>query len=95
MIANLILGIYVVLLVAGGLVGYLKAHSKISLITSVTFAALLLLAQVFFAARHGVEVLLVLLLVVFGVRYAKGKKFMPAGLLAGLTTATLILRLIL
>ena len=70
MIANLILGVYVTLLVVGGWIGYRKAGSKISLITSALFAVLLVLAQVLFAARHAVEVLLVLLLVVFGARYA-------------------------
>src|SRR6266498_1040090 len=36
-----ILWIYIVLLVIGGLIGFLKAKSKISLITSVAFAAVL------------------------------------------------------
>ena len=36
-----ILWIYIVLLVLGGLIGFLKAKSKISLITSVAFAIVL------------------------------------------------------
>jgi len=39
--ANLVLWIYIVLLVVGGLIGFLKAKSKVSLIMSAIFAALL------------------------------------------------------
>lgn len=39
MTANLVLWIYVALLVLGGLIGYSKAGSKISLIMSLVFAA--------------------------------------------------------
>jgi uncharacterized membrane protein (UPF0136 family) len=38
------------------------------------------------------DVLLAALLVVFGLRLAKTKKFMPAGMMLVLTLATLVLR---
>jgi uncharacterized membrane protein (UPF0136 family) len=92
--ANTILWVYIVLLIVGGLVGFLKAGSKVSLITSVIFAVLLaLFAAGILSWPHGADVLLGLLLIVFVIRYAKTKKFMPSGLLILLTLATLLLRL--
>jgi len=44
--ANLVLWIYIVLLLVGGLIGFLKAGSKVSLITSAGFAAALAVAAV-------------------------------------------------
>ena len=90
---NLILWIYIVLLVIGGLIGFLKAGSKVSLIMSVVFAALLsLLASGVLAVPHLTDILLAVLLVVFGMRLAKTKKFMPGGLMLVLTVAVLALR---
>lgn len=90
---NLVLWIYIVLLVAGGLVGFLKAGSKVSLIMSVSFAAALVLAMkgIIFQP-HVIDILLAALLVVFGVRLAKTKKFMPAGLMLVVTLVALVLR---
>lgn len=91
--ATLILWIYIVLLVIGGLIGFLKAGSKVSLIMSVCFAAALSLcaARIIFQA-YVADILLAVLLVVFGMRLAKTKKFMPAGLMLVLTIAALALR---
>jgi uncharacterized membrane protein (UPF0136 family) len=92
--ANTILWVYIGLLVAGGLAGFLKAGSKISLVTSVLFAAALAaFASAALAWTPGADILLFLLLVVFVIRYAKGKKFMPAGLMIVLTVAALGLHL--
>jgi uncharacterized membrane protein (UPF0136 family) len=88
-----ILWIYIVLLVIGGLIGLLKGKSKVSLTMSVIFAALLsLCAANVIVQPYVAEILLALLLVVFGMRLAKTKKFMPAGLMLVLTLATLALR---
>ena len=88
-----ILWIYIVLLVAGGLIGYLKAGSKASLITSSVFAALLVLCQVGVIFQpHMADIILAVLLVVFAWRLTKSKKFMPSGLLLILTVLTLFLR---
>ena len=89
---NTILWIYIVLLVAGGLVGFLKAGSKASLIASVSFAAVLSLCAVGVIFRPAADIVLAVLLVFFGVRLSKSKKFMPNGLMVVLTVATLALR---
>ena len=88
-----ILWVYIVLLVIGGLIGFLKAKSQVSLIMSVAFAALLSLcaAGVVFQP-YVADILLAALLVVFGIRLTKTRKFMPAGLMLVLTIATLALR---
>src|SRR6476469_4113234 len=93
--ANTILWVYIALLVVGGLMGFLKAGSKISLISSVIFAVLLgLFAAGVLHWAYGPVVLMVVLLIVFGMRYAKTKKFMPSGLMIVLTLAALILLLV-
>ena len=93
---NMVLWIYIVLLLVGGLIGFLKAGSKVSLISSSVFAAVLVLTQTGIfepaVARNLVNVLLAALLVVFAIRLTKTKKFMPSGLMLVLTILTLALR---
>jgi uncharacterized membrane protein (UPF0136 family) len=88
-----VLWIYIVLLVIGGLIGFLKAKSEVSLIMSVAFAAALSLcaAGVIFQP-YVADLLLAALLVVFGMRLVKTKKFMPAGLMLVITILVLALR---
>ena len=94
--ANTVLWIYIVLLLVGGLMGFLKAGSKVSLVSSSVFAAVLILTQTgIFKPSVSlilVNVLLAALLVVFAVRLAKTKKFMPGGLMLVLTILALALR---
>jgi uncharacterized membrane protein (UPF0136 family) len=91
--ADTILWIYIVLLVVGGLMGYLKAGSKISLITSAAFAAVLsLCATGIIFQRNVADIVLAILLVFFAWRLTKSKKFMPGGLMLVLTIAALVLR---
>lgn len=93
MTPNKILWIYIVLLVVGGLIGLLKGKSKVSLVLSVIFAALLsLCAAGIIFQPYVADILLALLLVVFGMRLAKTRKFMPSGLMLVLTLAALALR---
>jgi len=92
-----VLWVYIVLLLVGGLVGFFKGRSKVSLITSAVFAALLVLTtlrSVFQPAfaRDLANVVMVILLVVFAIRLAKTKKFMPSGLMLVVTIAALALR---
>lgn len=94
---NTILWIYIVLLLVGGMIGFLKAGSKISLITSAVSAALLvlsampgILAPTF--RRNLADVIMAALLVVFAIRLTKTKKFMPSGMMLVLTLAALALR---
>ena len=90
---NTILWIYIVLLVVGGLIGFLKAGSKVSIIMSVIFAALLsLCAAGIIFQPYVADILLAALLVVFGLRLSKTRKFMPSGLMLVLTLVTLALR---
>jgi uncharacterized membrane protein (UPF0136 family) len=91
--ANTVLWIYIVLLVVGGLMGFLKAKSKVSLIMSVTFAALLALCAVGAVFKpYMADIFLAALLVVFAIRLSKTKKFMPSGLMLILTVIALVLR---
>ena len=88
-----ILWIYIVLLVVGGLIGFLKAKSQVSLIMSVGFAAVLSLCAAGIIFKDYVaDILLAALLVVFAIRLAKTKKFMPAGLMLVVTLVALALR---
>jgi uncharacterized membrane protein (UPF0136 family) len=88
-----ILWIYIVLLVAGGLVGFLKAKSKMSLFTSLGFAVLLVLCAVRIIPNPIVaDIILIVLLVFFGMRVAKTRKFMPMGLMTLSTVLALALR---
>jgi uncharacterized membrane protein (UPF0136 family) len=89
-----VLWIYIVLLLVGGLIGFLKAGSKISLITSAVAAALLIICTIPGLLQPGAgrglaELIMAALLVVFAVRLTKTKKFMPSGLLLVLTIAAL------
>ena len=95
--ANTVLWVYIALLLMGGLIGFLKAKSKISLISSAVFAALLALTAVpgIFQpafARGFAIVLMAALIVVFALRLAKTSKFMPSGLMLIITTVALTLR---
>ena len=85
-----ILWIYIVLLVLGGLIGFLKAKSKISLITSVAFGAVLSVCAL---DKLPIEVawgILSFLALFFLIRFLKTKKFMPGGMMTLLTFATII-----
>jgi uncharacterized membrane protein (UPF0136 family) len=92
---NTILWIYIVLLLAGGLIGFLKAGSKVSLIMSAAFASALVLCAIGIIFKPYVaDILMAVLIVVFAMRLAKTKKFMPAGLMFAITVVALALRYI-
>jgi len=90
---NTVLWIYIVLLVVGGMIGFFKANSKASLITSCAFAGVLVLCvlRVIFQP-YVADIVLAVLLVFFGYRLTETKKFMPNGLMLVLTLAALVLR---
>ncbi len=74
---------YGLLSVVGGVMGYIKSQSKVSLISGgVSGLLLLILAAIIYSGNQwavGVAVSIIsLLIVVFIVRWFKTKKFMPA-----------------
>lgn len=92
-----VLWIYIVLLLVGGLFGFFKGKSQVSLIMSAGFAAALILCAISGVLeanfRKGLaNVLMAALLVVFAMRLAKTKKFMPAGMMLAVTLVALALR---
>jgi uncharacterized membrane protein (UPF0136 family) len=88
-----ILWIYIILLVIGGLIGFFKAKSQVSLIMSIAFAAALsLCAAKVIPSRDVADLLLVALMVVFAIRLTKTRKFMPSGLMLVVTLLALALR---
>jgi uncharacterized membrane protein (UPF0136 family) len=96
MTPNTLLWIYIGLLLVGGIIGYLKAKSQVSLITSLVFAGALSLCAFDIVFKEGMEyVFLSVLLVVFIIRFVKTKKFMPSGMLMSITLATVVLYAIL
>jgi uncharacterized membrane protein (UPF0136 family) len=92
-----VLWIYIFLLLVGGLIGFLKAGSKVSLITSAVAAAALVLTAIpgLFGTRVAsglADMIMAALLVVFAIRLTKTKKFMPSGLMLVITVLALALR---
>jgi uncharacterized membrane protein (UPF0136 family) len=93
MTPSVILWIYIVLLVVGGLAGFLKAKSKVSIIMSVAFAIpLALCAAGILNPPIIADVLIGLLVIIFAIRFAKTKKFMPGGMMTVVSALTLIAR---
>ena|SRR5579871_3176128 len=91
--AHQILWVYIVLLFIGGLIGFLKANSKASLIASASFAAVLILCNInVIFKQEAADIVLVILLVFFTMRLIKSRKMMPNGIMAILTIVTLALR---
>jgi len=89
--AQTVLWVYIVLMVIGGVMGFVKAGSKASLIASVAFGAILsLFALNILPFRHHIWVLL-FLLIFFGMRLVKSKKMMPNGMMVILTILALAL----
>ena len=91
--AKTILWIYIILLFLGGLMGFLKAKSKVSLYTATAFAAVLILCNLNLIFQPmAADIVLVVLLVFFTFRLTTSKKFMPNGMMAVLTVIALALR---
>ena len=86
---------YGVLSIVGGIIGYKKAGSKVSLISG-TISGLLLLIGAFLQIQGqawGLNLAIIItciLVVVFAIRFAKTRKFMPAGLMVFVGVVALI-----
>ncbi len=91
----IILWIYIVLLIAGGLMGFIKAKSKASIVASTVFAIPLILAAVDVIPSTAADILLAALLILFGAKYFRSWKFMPGGMMGIASLIALVLRLLL
>lgn len=97
----IVIGCYAVLILVGGLIGYLVAHSLMSLVMSSLFACLLLsccfgIWKGYSPAYDAALVLIFCLFLFFGYRFLITYKLAPSGILAlvsaGLLTYLLIAR---
>jgi uncharacterized membrane protein (UPF0136 family) len=87
---------YGILAIIGGIIGYIQARSKVSLISGVISGLLLVIAGFFRLQGQGwaailADVVTAVLVVVFAIRLAKTRKFMPAGLMTILGIVTLVI----
>ncbi len=82
-----VLGVYAVLLIVGGLIGFLKARSRPSLIAGVVSGLIAAGAAVLSSTYNedlGYSIALILAIVLFlffGTRAVTARKFMPSGML--------------
>ena len=88
--ARILVWIYIALLMAGGLMGFIKARSKASLIASSIFSAILLVFTFNAAVFRYCWIILLVLLLFFAKRFYRGKKFVPNGMMAIVTLIFLI-----
>ena len=91
-----VLWVYIVLLLVGGLIGFFRGKSKVSLVASALFGSLLILTVLPGvllprAALNLANLTLVVLLLVFALRLGKTRKFMPSGLILVATVVVLAL----
>lgn len=89
---------YGIIALIGGILGYVKAKSQISLISGSSSGALLILGGIAqaFGQNWGLPlsiIITVLLVIVFTSRLIKTGKFMPAGLMTLLGIAALVVML--
>jgi uncharacterized membrane protein (UPF0136 family) len=90
--------LYGILSIIGGIIGYKSAGSKVSLISGCISGLLLLLAAYLQLQGQSwgliISVIITsILVIVFAIRLAKTRKFMPAGLMVilGLVTLTIMM----
>lgn len=90
-----VLVIYGIIIFIGGLMGYLKAHSTVSLYTGLCFAIFFELCAI--GAKRGIEgaiyiaaVGTLVLLIFFGYRFYHSHAWMPGGVMTILSAVVLI-----
>jgi len=89
---------YGILAIIGGIIGYIQAQSRVSLISGSISGLLLIFSGVMQLqgqawGRFLATVVTAVLVIVFAVRLAKSRKFMPAGLMTILGVAALVVML--
>jgi uncharacterized membrane protein (UPF0136 family) len=89
---------YGILAIVGGIIGYVQAKSKASLISGIISGLLLVTAGVMQLQGQDLGLILAImvtiaLIIVFAIRLAKTRKFMPAGLMTALGVAALVVML--
>ena len=92
----LLLYIYGILLIVGGLMGYIKAKSVPSLVAGLVCGFIALLMGYRYAwhfAPHVAFILAIVLIFMMGKRFVSTKKFMPAGLIVLLSLVVAIVQL--
>ncbi len=89
---------YGILAIVGGILGYVKSKSKVSIISGSISGALLIASAIaqlqgISGARIASIAIAGVLVIVFALRFAKTRKFMPAGLMifAGLVSLAAML----
>lgn len=95
-LGRIVLAVYALFMLAGGVIGYRKAGSKASLISGVGSAVVLAAAFLIAGSNPGAGFWLgaitgLLLAVVFALRLAKTGKFMPAGALLIVSLVAMVL----
>ena len=95
----IIVWVYGALVLAGGAMGWAKAKSKPSLISGIVFGVALGFFGYGIYQGHTSDIRVAaaiagLLGVIMGIRFAKSKKFMPAGLVAILSVVVVALLLL-
>jgi uncharacterized membrane protein (UPF0136 family) len=95
LVGQIALGVYAILLGVGGVIGFVKARSRPSLIAGLVSAVVALIGLALTTQGNGGFLLGIALsavmLVVFGVRFGRSRKFMPAGMLGLVSLAVLVL----
>lgn len=92
---TLIIALYGLLVAIGGIIGYVKARSQASLVAGVGSGVVLWIAA-YITLTNAINGLILAvciageLLVFFSLRWAKTRKFMPAGLMAILSLVATI-----
>jgi uncharacterized membrane protein (UPF0136 family) len=92
----LLLYIYGILLIVGGLMGYIKAKSVPSLVAGLVCGFIALLMGYRYAwhfAPHVAFILAIVLIFLMGRRFLNTKKFMPAGLIVLLSLIVAIVQI--
>ena len=89
----IVLWVYIVLLIGGGLLGYIKAKSKASIIASSVFAIPLILAAMDVIPASAADILLAGLTIMFGAKFIRSGKFMPGGMMGIASLVAFALRL--